>query len=55
MTKLTDKEINGILGMILGFGGMIIMCLSVTIIPFPLSLIGFLGLAFTLSGILMVE
>ena len=55
MIRLSDKEINGIIGMILGFGGMILMVLSVTIIPFPLSLIGFLGLLFTLSGILLVE
>jgi len=55
MNKLSTEEFNSIIGIILGFGGMIIMCLSVTIIPFPLSLVGFLGLAFTLSGILMVE
>lgn len=52
---MNDAEKNSIIGMILGFGGVIIMVLSVTSIPFHLSLVGWLGLAFTLSGILLVE
>ena len=50
-----ERGTSLMVGMILSFSGVIIMVLSVTVISFPLSLIGWLGLVLTLCGILLVE